>query len=661
MGGGGPQHLGRLLGGDVVDEHPGPGLAGGEVLELGRRPADRERLQVGVGQVAVAPDRRLVTDEHVGQGLGEEGVEAAQDVLEEGGQAVALGVVQGRQVGQVAGREQVDLERPAGGEGHEGHPARGPGHQPLPVGLGGHDRAAAALARGLPMGPGHVQLAGRARGHERVGVDLAVGMVEGDADLLAPVLEREDLLDPVHGPQLQGPVRPDLDHGAQAPHRQPGQGPVVVGGEADDLAAAHPRLAGEGGGGGHLARVGGQRREAVLEHDHVVVGGRDLGRPAAPGRAQRALVGRGQVGAALAVGGDDYPLLGQGVAADLAGGGGHAQVAGVGVGAVDTLVLVEVDELAAVGQADGGPGQLHDAAPSAGGRSGSTTRVRRPASARAARVAGSAPLSVTSSSSSSQPAKVASETCPSLLESATTTTRRAPATITRLVSASAMLGVVSPTRASMECTPSTSRSTLSWRRVWLANGPTRASDGVRNEPPETTTECQPLASRAPATFSELVTKVRSRTTPPRSRWATCQVVVPADRATVMPSATMATAASAMAALAAALMRRLVAKWGSAAPPLASTAPPWTFSTSCWPASTPRSRRMVISETPRPSARSATVAAPDGSMARRMASRRSCASTIGLLGPKPYRTHPTPNRLYQRSCVNLFDRSRDRLR
>jgi hypothetical protein len=158
-------------------------------------------------------------------------------------------------------------------------------------------------------------------------------------------------------------------------------------------------------------------------------------------------------------------------------------------------------------------------------------------------------VSVTSSSTSSQAAKVARETCPSLLESATTTTRRAPATITRLVSASAMLGVVSPTLASIECTPSSSRSVLSWRRTWLAKGPTRASDGVRNEPPETTIACQPLASRAPATLRELVTKVRSRTAPPRRRRATCQVVVPAERATVMPSVTMAAAASAMAALA----------------------------------------------------------------------------------------------------------------
>jgi hypothetical protein len=56
----------------------------------------------------------------------------------------------------------------------------------------------------------------------------------------------------------------------------------VVGGEADHLTAADPRLALEGAAVGHLARFGGKRREAVLEDDDVVVGGRDLGLPPVP-------------------------------------------------------------------------------------------------------------------------------------------------------------------------------------------------------------------------------------------------------------------------------------------------------------------------------------------------------------------------------------------
>jgi hypothetical protein len=107
-------------------------------------------------------------------------------------------------------------------------------------------------------------------------------VVQGDPDLLAPVLEREDLLHAFQRAQLQRPFRPDLDHRPDPAHRQPGQGPAVVGGEADDLAAADARPSMEGAAVGHLAGVRGQRREAVLEHHDVVVGGRDLGGPALP-------------------------------------------------------------------------------------------------------------------------------------------------------------------------------------------------------------------------------------------------------------------------------------------------------------------------------------------------------------------------------------------
>lgn len=117
----------------------------------------------------------------------------------------------------------------------------------------------------------------------------------------------------------------------------------MVGGEADDLAAA--------GGAG-------ERGEAVLEDHHVVVAVRDLALVAAgPGRAERACVGGGQVGAALAVRGDGDEVAEQRVPADLGGGGhlvGRARVGGV---ALPAVVPVVVDELAAVGQP--GRGLLH--------------------------------------------------------------------------------------------------------------------------------------------------------------------------------------------------------------------------------------------------------------------------------------------------------------
>ena len=85
--------------------------------------------------------------------------------------------------------------------------------------------------------------------------------------------------------QLRGPVRPRLEDEAGALGGELGERRVVVAGEAHDLAAAEP--------GAQLARAvprcasaatscvdrGGQRREAVLEDDDLVVGVRDLGRP----------------------------------------------------------------------------------------------------------------------------------------------------------------------------------------------------------------------------------------------------------------------------------------------------------------------------------------------------------------------------------------------
>ena len=69
---------------------PAPDSLEARYFSLAAAPPDRERLQVDVGQVAVAPHRRLVAGQHVGQRLVEQRVEAAEDVLEQRGQAVAL-------------------------------------------------------------------------------------------------------------------------------------------------------------------------------------------------------------------------------------------------------------------------------------------------------------------------------------------------------------------------------------------------------------------------------------------------------------------------------------------------------------------------------------------------------------------------------------------
>src|ERR1019366_7665846 len=103
------------------------------------------------------------------------------------------------------------------------------------------------------------------RGHEREAVDLAVRVVQRDPDLLTPVLEAVDLGDAVQGAEGRGPVGPRL-HDRPGPLRgQPGERPVVVGGEADHLAAAvgrplrdPSRFGGTGRGAGSLRRFGAQ-------------------------------------------------------------------------------------------------------------------------------------------------------------------------------------------------------------------------------------------------------------------------------------------------------------------------------------------------------------------------------------------------------------------
>src|SRR5439155_18735350 len=85
---------------------------------------------------------------------------------------------------------------------------------------------------------------------ERVGVDLAVGMAQGDADLLAAILENVDIAHVGQPAELAGAVAPDLDEVADVLDALLAQGRIVVGRVADDLG---PVL---------ITRVG---RETVLE------------------------------------------------------------------------------------------------------------------------------------------------------------------------------------------------------------------------------------------------------------------------------------------------------------------------------------------------------------------------------------------------------------
>ena len=291
------QLLGDVLRVRVGDEHAHPRLRAGQVLQLAGSAAQREQLQVQPPVLAPAVHRRLVPRGDVGHRGVHAAREAGQHVEVDVDEGVALGVVERRQVGHAAQREELDLVGPPAGGGHEGGPVLVGRDHPRAAALGLDGLGEQVPAGGLPV-PGHrgEHLLGP-RGDERVGVDLPVRVGQRHPDLLAVVLEREDLLDPLDPRQLRRPLGPHVDDEAGALGAELGEHAVVLAGEADDLAPAEPgaqlrqrrpRCARR-----HVLRDrGGQRREAVLEDDDLVVGLRDLGLPAGPGRAQRALVGR---------------------------------------------------------------------------------------------------------------------------------------------------------------------------------------------------------------------------------------------------------------------------------------------------------------------------------------------------------------------------------
>ena len=108
--------------------------------------------------------------------------------------------------------------------------------------------------------------------HEGVGVDLPVRVVQRDADLDAPVLEREDVLHVVARAELGVAVSPDLEEQFEVPRERHGaERGLRVLREDDNLAGpeagarVHDDL-------GRVVRERRQRREHVLED-------RDLPRP----------------------------------------------------------------------------------------------------------------------------------------------------------------------------------------------------------------------------------------------------------------------------------------------------------------------------------------------------------------------------------------------
>ncbi len=166
----------------------------------------------------------------------------------------------------------------------------------------------------LPVDRG--QQAGGARRDVGVGVDLAVRVGERDADRLAPILEREDLLDARKRRQRRGAIGPGLDDGAGTGAGLRAERAGVLGAEAHHLAPADggagatesrrvevvepARCVGTGGcAAARLGQCRSERGRLVLE-DCDVVARRDLGRvaSASAGRADRARREAGRPGSA---------------------------------------------------------------------------------------------------------------------------------------------------------------------------------------------------------------------------------------------------------------------------------------------------------------------------------------------------------------------------
>ncbi len=252
---------------------------------------------------------------------------------------------------------QVDLDGPARRERHEGRPVLAGEHDAFAGALEFED----ALEQVGPELPDRVEQARGARRDVGVGVDLPVRVLQGDADRLAAVLEREHLLDAGHRRELGGAVRPRLDDGAGAAGAEAAERAFVLGTEADHFAAA------DGGAGAPVAerrqvgeplrrvRVVGERRteggRLVLEHGHVVER-RHLGGVAGALRRERVELGGRQEGAVLAGGGDRDPVTGENVLAHGGGGGARVELATVerALGPEGGVGVVEVDEFAAVGE-----------------------------------------------------------------------------------------------------------------------------------------------------------------------------------------------------------------------------------------------------------------------------------------------------------------------
>src|SRR5262249_54988221 len=128
--------------------------------------------------------------------------------------------------------------------------------------------------------------------YERIRVDLSVRVPQRHADLLAAVLEREDVSHVLARPEDARAVGPHLDEELHVPERERRERARGVLRVDDDLAAPQSGARGDGELGG-VVRQRGERGKKVLEDGHVPGAGRDLRRvPRVRRRRERVVRGR---------------------------------------------------------------------------------------------------------------------------------------------------------------------------------------------------------------------------------------------------------------------------------------------------------------------------------------------------------------------------------
>ena len=214
------------------------------------------------GATVGAVDRRLVPGRDIRCRTRVEAVDALQHFRVDAGQVVAFGLVEFVDASDLAVRHDVDFDRPAGREGHEGGEVIGFEDHPLPcLTLEGEHVAE-------QRSPGPAQVIVRpcrgdrgVRGDIGVSIDLSVRVIHRHPDLLPAVLEHEDLLNARQGGEFGSSVGPSVNDCAGTGGAEPAEGAGVLRGEDDDFAAAvsgsrQRRGHGVGGVGGRLGEGG---------------------------------------------------------------------------------------------------------------------------------------------------------------------------------------------------------------------------------------------------------------------------------------------------------------------------------------------------------------------------------------------------------------------